>query len=196
MSEEKTSQEILYQVDAKRDADMLKAFVTFVYRVNYPRVSSNFIVYGLVIFFIPFTITKHPIISGICFAIGAFMVLMGLFRQYIPVTRMKKRDPDYISGVITTYSFSKNELKVYRDGELHMIAGNYQKINSFYSDEYYYYLGMNDDDLFVLPRRCFTTGDPDEFQQFICQRSRLECRWIPVTLKNKFLRVKARFSGR
>jgi hypothetical protein len=195
LQKETSQKEIKYQVKAKRDAAMIKSFITFTYRVKHPKVTSNFIIWGIVVFFIPFTASGHPVISGICFAIGAFMVLMGLFRQYIPLTMMKKRDTDYIEGVVTTYNFGKTDIEVYRNDELLMIAGSYQKIHSFYSDEYYYYIGMNEDDLFVLPKSCFTIGDSYEFQTFISEKSQVECSWIPVTLKNKFIKVRARFSG-
>lgn len=182
-----SAQEIKYKVVAKRDSDMIKAFLTFLNRVKNPRVTTNFIVFGLVIFFLPFTTTGQPILSVCCYIIGAFMVLMGFFRHYIPLSMMKKKDPDYISGTIYTYIFGNRDVQVFKGDELYLLAGSYQKITSFFNDEYYYYVGMNNDDLFVLPRNCFTVGDAAEFENYICDRSQMECRWIPVKIKNKLL---------
>ena len=113
---------------------------------------------------------------------------MGMFRHYIPLTIAKTKDTDYLEGAEYVYSFEKNDIKVYRNGETYMFVGSYQNVSSFFKDEFYYYLGVNNEDLFVLPKNKFTVGNAEEFEEFIVEKSKEDCRYIPATFKNKFKR--------
>lgn len=177
---------ICYEVRATRDRHMIEAYITFINRVRYPRVTTNFLVFGVLILFLPITGSgHHPVVYGSCYAIGIFLILMGLFRHHIPMKRMEKRDPDYLNKVVTTYRFTKQGLTVLRDDQPVLNPGGYDKITSLYYDESYFYLCMNQDDLFILPRNCFTVGSADSFREYILSRSRCTCRYIPRRLINK-----------
>lgn len=184
---------VKFEVITKRDVAMMKAFITFVNRVKHPRVSFNFIFFGLLIVFMPFTADTKLVFAVMCYVIGGFMVLMGLFRHYIPLMAAKTKDADYLEGVEYTYSFDKKDITVYRDGEVYMLVGSYQNVTSFFSDEYYYYLGVNNEDMFVLPKNRFTVGDAADFEVFITEKSNEKCRFIPVTIKNKLIKAKQNF---
>ena len=181
---------VKFEVVTKRDVAMMKAFITFVNRVKHPRVSFNFVLFGLLIIFMPFTANTKLIFAVMCYVIGGFMVLMGLFRHYIPLMAAKTKDTDYLEGVEYAYRFGKTDITVYRDGETYMLVGSYQNVTSFFSDEYYYYLGVKNEDLFVLPKNRFTVGDAADFEMFITEKSNEQCRFVPVTVKNKLIRAK------
>lgn len=184
MNEQKL--EILYEVRAKRDLKMMKAFITFLNRVQHPYVSAYFIFFGAFILFLPLHGKEgHGFIMGTCYVVGAFMVLMGFFRHYIPLMRMRKIDEDYINQVVYTYSFGKKHINVFRGEELLVDAGSYKDITSFYVDEDYYYLGLNNSDLFVLPKNCFTVGTEEEFRKYIQDKAQMTAIFIPTHLVNR-----------
>lgn len=180
---------IRYEVNAKRDKSMMEAYITFINRVRYPRVTTNFLIFGVLILFLPFTGSgHHPVIYGTCYVMGIFLILMGLFRHHIPIKRMEKRDPEYQQGIVTTYRFDEKGLKVLREEQPFLNPGGYHKISALYYDESFFYLCMNQDDLFILPKNCFTIGSADTFQQFILSRCNCTCRYIPRKLINKIRR--------
>ena len=43
---ESAKKEILYQVKSKRTSDVLKAYITFTYRVFHPKVTARMLLYG------------------------------------------------------------------------------------------------------------------------------------------------------
>lgn len=180
------SSNTLYEIRTGRDKNMIKAYITFINRVRYPRVTTNFLVFGILIFCLPLTASgHHPLIYGTCYLLGIFMVLMGLFRQYIPLFRMTRKDPEYLSKTITTYRFTDREILIYQNDRLFLNPGGYHKIRVLYYDESYFYLSMNEEDLFILPMNCFSVGSADTFREFLRSRSGCECRYIPVKLKNR-----------
>ena len=74
-------------------------------------------------------------------------------------------------------------MQVEESGEVSRL-GNYKKIYCVWEDEKNFFLGMNEDDLVVLPKKDFTTGDAATFRDFILDKSRAEFRWKPAELKN------------
>ena len=76
---------------------------------------------------------------------------------------------------------------MYENGELAMSVGSYNKVSCFYEDEYNFYLGVNNEDLFLLPRTCFIEGDVEAFASFITGKSGEEAEFLPVTLKNRWM---------
>ena len=182
--------EVLYQVKTKRDSDILKAFITFTYRVNHPGVTIRLIFFGILIA-APSIIAKQMWLKIALLAAGLLLILLGLFRQYISLALTKKNDPDYQAGTEFIYEFTANDASFYRDGELTSYASKYKDIISFYYDEDYFYLGIRNRDFFILPKSRFTIGDPAAFEDFIYQKSRKTCHWIPNNFKDQMAQRRA-----
>lgn len=182
--------EILYQVVTPRDSDIIKAYITFTYRVLHPRVTGRMVFYGLLIF-VPGFFIKIKALSIACFAIGALVILLGLFRQYISLAITKSNDPDYKSGAIFTYEFTDKDASFYRNGEISSYLSKYKDIQNFFYDEKYYYLIIANRDFFILPKSKFTIGDESTFEDFIYKRSKKTCRWIPNNFRDKMKQRRA-----
>lgn len=170
--------DVLYQVRTKRDSDVIKAYITFTYRVLHPGVTGRLIFIGILIA-APSIIADAMWLKVLCLAAGGLLILLGLFRQYISLALTKRNDEAYKKGTEFTYDFTLSDAAFYAGDELFSAISNYKDVTSFFYDDNYYYLGVRNKDLFVLPKSRFTIGDPAEFEDFIYRKSKRTCRWIP-----------------
>ena len=171
--------DILYQVKTRRDAGVIKAYITFTYRVFHPGVTPRLLLYGLIIMLPGIFYFKDIFWRLFFIVIGAALILLALFRQHISVMMTKRNDPDYKSGAEFTYNFGMNAAEFLKDGRRFAKLDRYKDITNFYYDEKYLYLAVKSRDLFVIPKSAFTIGDAAGFEEFIYKKSKHSCRWIP-----------------
>ena len=182
-----------YIVHICRDTEMMKRFVKFSNRVHHPRVSMHLFIIGA-------ALLAMPVISGggklagiiICVVGGGFLVFMSLFRHYIAVARMKKSQEIKLNEELI-YIFGNTGVRVEQDGVFENM-GSYKKIYRVWEDERCYYVGMNEEDLLILPKTNFEEGDEKSFKDFILEKSKADYTWQPVTIvnicKNKLMKWK------
>lgn len=172
-----------YAVSVLRDEKMLKKFVKFSNGVKHPKTTGYMVVVGGTMFILPF-INDGIALPGviICHVMGALMVLMGFFRHKIGVY-MLKSNPQTKLGEDITYLFGNTGVKVEKDGVIEHV-GSYKKIYRIWEDEKTFYVGMNEDDLLVLPKANFEVGDVGAFRDFIEEKSRCVYTWKPVRIDN------------
>ena len=181
----------LYQVKTKRDSGVILAYITFTYRVLHPKVSSRLIIYGLLLVLPGLFFFKDHYWKAYFIGIGAVLILLGFFRQYISLAMTKKNDPDYKSGAEFTYNFYDVSADFLKDGKSFLKLDKYKDITNFYYDDDYYYLAVRSRDFFVIPKKAFTIGDPAEFEEFIYKKSKHTCRWIPRKFSDKMKKRRA-----
>ncbi len=182
--------EVLYQVRTKHDSGVLKAYITFTYRVFHPKVTARMVLYGLLIF-VPGFLVKAQALKITLWIIGGLVVLLGLFRQYISLALTKKSDEDYRNGTEFVYEFTQNDASFFRDGELAAYSSKYKDIDAVFYDEEYYYLSLTSREFFVIPMDRFTIGDPSTFGDFMYKRCKKVCRWIPVKFSNQLKKMRS-----
>lgn len=183
--------EALYRVVTKKDSGIIKAYITFTYRVFHPGVSARLFIYGLLILLPGVFFFKDPFWRIFFIAIGIAVMLLAFFRQYISLGITKKNDPDYKSGAEFTYDFYESSAAFFKNGERFSQLDKYKDITNFYYDDGYYYLAIKGRDLFVIPKDRFTVGDPAEFEDFIYKKSKHSCRWIPDKFGDKLKKRRA-----
>ncbi|MDE6937584.1 MAG: hypothetical protein K2P28_05340, partial [Lachnospiraceae bacterium] len=54
-----------------------------------------------------------------------------------------------------------------------------------YADRDIFYLHMEDDDLFLVPREDFVSGDPEKFYEFMQNAARKEFEAVNLTFKQR-----------
>ncbi len=182
--------EVLYQVRTKRDSGILKAYITFTYRVFHPKVTARMVLYGLLIF-VPGFYVKARALKVVLWVLGGLVVLLGLFRQYISLALTKKSDEDYRNGTEFVYEFTQNDASFFRDGELSVYSSRYKDIDAIFYDEDYYYLSLTSREFFVIPMDRFTIGDPSTFGDFMYKKCKKVCRWIPAKFSNKLRKMRS-----
>ena len=182
--------EVLYQIRTKRDSGVLKAYITFTYRVFHPKVTARMVLYGLLII-APGFVVKTQALKIILWVLGGLVVLLGLFRQYISLAITKKSDEDYRKGTEFVYEFTQNDASFFRDGELSVYSSRYKDIDAVFYDEDYYYLSLTSREFFVIPMDKFTIGDPSTFGDFMYKKSKKVCRWIPAKFSNQLKKMRS-----
>ena len=182
--------DVLYQIKTKRDSGVLKAYITFTYRVFHPKVTARMVLYGLLII-APGFVVKTQALKIILWVLGGLVVLLGLFRQYISLALTKRSDADYRNGTEFVYEFTQNDASFFRDGELSVYSSRYKDIDAVFYDEDYYYLSLTSREFFVIPMDRFTIGDPSTFGDFMYKKCKKVCRWIPAKLGNKLKKYRS-----
>jgi hypothetical protein len=182
--------DVLYQIRTKRDSGVLKAYITFTYRVFHPKVTARMVLYGLLIL-APGFVVKTQALKIILWVLGGLVVLLGLFRQYISLAITKKSDEDYRKGTEFVYEFTQNDASFFRDGELSVYSSRYKDIDAVFYDEDYYYLSLTSREFFVIPMDKFTIGDPSTFGDFMYKKSKKVCRWIPAKFSNQLKKMRS-----
>lgn len=176
--------EVLYQVKTKRDSGVLKAYITFTYRMLHPGVSARLMLYGLIIA-LPGIFYFKDLYWKIFFTgIGVLMILLGMFRQYLSLWMTKRNDPDYKSGAEFTYNFTVNDADFLKNDVRFSGIGKYKDITGFYHDDSYLYMGMKNKEIIVIPKSAFTIGDSDSFEEFIYKKSKKTCHWLPDNFRD------------
>jgi hypothetical protein len=182
--------ELVYQIKTKRDEAVLKAFITFTYRVYHPGVTGRLIFVGILIA-APAIVLKPMWLKATCLIVGLLCILLAFFRQNISLALTKGKDPDYLSGAEFAYEFTEADASFYKNGELTDYVSKYKDIASFFYDDKFYYLAMVNKDLHILPKNRFTVGDPAGFEDFIYQRSKKTCKWIPDNFRDQMKKRRA-----
>jgi len=172
-----------YVVSVVRNDSLLKKFVKFSNRVKHPRVTGYMVIVGGTLFILPF-INHEIALPGviICHVMGALMVLMGLFRHQIGVYMLKSNSETKLGEEIA-YLFGNTGIKTEIGAEVKHL-GSYKKIYRLWEDEKNFYVGTDDDDLLVLPKSNFESGDVTTFRDFILEKSRCSYTWKPTRLDN------------
>lgn len=172
-----------YVVSVRRDEKLLKTFVKFSNRVRHPRTTVYMTSIGAMLMVLPIA-NKEVALPGviICYIMGPLMLLMGLFRHQIGVN-MLKNNPETNLGEEITYLFGNTDVKTEKSGELQKF-GSYSKIYRLWEDEKIFYIGINEDDLVVLPKVDFKAGDVSTFREFILEKSGAIYTWKPLRIDN------------
>ena len=174
-----------YVVDIRRDKAMMMKYIKFYNRVKHPRVTFNLVMTGILLALVP-TLVKNMALPGVivCYGVGALLVATGLFRQYLALGTMRG-DPAVKENEELTYLFGNTGVRVRQNGSVDNM-GYYKTIYRIWEDEKTYYVGMNEDDLLILPKANFTEGEERDFKEFILEKSGADYRWLPVGLWNRF----------
>ena len=172
-----------YVASVKRDEKLLKLYVKFYNRVRHPRTTIYMTSIGVMLTALPIA-NKEIALPGVivCYIMGPLMALMGLFRHHIGVN-MLKNNPDTNLGEELKYVFGNTDIKIDKDGVLEKFS-SYSKIYRLWEDETVFYIGVNEDDLVVLPKKCFENGDVATFREFILEKSGAIYTWKPLRIDN------------
>lgn len=181
--------ETKFKVVMKKDGEVLKDFISFTYRAKGQtgRFKLRVLAIGLVV--IGYLAAKggNTLAGVIIGATGVVVLVITLFLPQIAVARLKKADVVYQNQTELTYTFTNSSMYVYENGELTQNVGGYNQVSCFYGDEKNYYLGVNNDDLYLLPRKAFTEGNEEEFLKFIEKKSGEKYEFLPMKVKNKWM---------
>lgn len=172
-----------YSVHIKYDTEILKMFAKFYNSVKHPRATAYMFFVGITLFALPF-VNDEIKLPGliVCYVIGPLLFLLSLFRHNISVMMMKDT-PEMKVGEDIVYRFTNTGVQVDKSGQVQYL-GVYKKIYRLWESEKVFYVGMNEDDLLVLPKDKFEEGDVDTFREFIVEKSTCIFTWKPSRIDN------------
>ena len=184
-----------YVVPVKRDEKLLKTFVKFSNQTRHPRTTVYLVTVGAMLIALPIA-NKEIALPGviICYVMGALMVLMGVFRHRIGVYMLKSNPQTKLDEELT-YIFANTDVKTERYGELEKL-GSYASIYRLWEDEKFFFIGINEDDLVVLPKANFGVGDVGTFREFVLEKSGATFTWQPKRVDNVIKHNIAQFKWR
>ena len=172
-----------YIARVDRDEALLKLFVKFSNRVKHPRATLFMVSVGLMLIALPIA-NKEIALAGqiICFVMGPLLAVMGLFRHQIGVN-MLKNNPETKLGEELTYIFGNTDIKISKEGQVEKF-GSYANVYRLWESEKIFYIGINEDDLVVLPKVDFEEGDVSTFREFLLGKSGCIFTWQPNRIDN------------
>ena len=184
-----------YIVPVTRDEKLLKTFVKFSNQTRHPRTTVYMVTVGTMLIALPIANEGIALVGEIiCYVMGALMVLMGVFRHHIGVYMLKSNPQTKLDEELT-YIFGNTDVKTERNGELEKL-GSYASIYRLWEDEKFFYIGINEDDLVVLPKTNFEVGDVSTFREYILEKSGATFTWQPKRIDNVIKNNIAQFKWR
>ncbi len=180
--------ETKFKVVMKKDDEVMKDFLSFTYRAQGQMKRGKIYVMAIGLLVIAYFAFKggSPTAGIIMSVVGGLMLSMGLVLPKVALARLKKTDEMYKNRTELTYVFAGSSMYVYEGDVLTENVGSYRQISCFYGDEKNYYVGINNEDLFLLPKKSFVQGDESEFIEFIQDVSDEKYEFLPFTLKNRW----------
>ena len=181
----------LYKVETRHTRQVLKDFIKFTYKVKNPRASLR--LYTLSgCFFVLAAALKGLTTQMIIFAaIGIALFLFTLFRHEIAISKLAKNDPNYQNQSDIIFSFGMNGFVIENKTITSEEKLKYSQVTDFYRDTRNYYIGVNNEELHILPHLDFKLGKENEFAAFMKARTNKEVTELKFSLKEKLKRVRA-----
>lgn len=178
-----------FKVVMKKDSEVLKDFISFTYRAKGASGRFKLRAFAIGLVAIGYLAAKggNTTQGAVIGTVGIALLVFSLFLPQIAVWRLKRADLAYKNQTELTYAFTNGNIHVYENGELSQNVGGYSSVSCFYGDEKNYYVGVNNEDLYLLPKKAFVEGNVEEFQEFIERKSNEKFEFLPGTVKNKWL---------
>lgn len=178
-----------FKVVMKKDEEVLRDFILFRERANNSSGKFKMIVFGIGLIVIGALAAKggRPAAGCIIDAAGIAMVVFALFIHNIAVMRLKKADIAYKNQTELSYVFTNSGIYVYENEELMQCIKGYARVSCLYEDEKNFYVGIDNEDLFLLPKKVFIEGDTASFIKFMETKSQELSVFLPTTVKNRWM---------
>ena len=172
-----------YVATVMRDEKLLKLYVKFYNKVRHPRVTMYMTTIGALLIALPIA-NKEIALPGVivCYIMGPILMLLGLFRHVIGV-KMLKDNPETQLGEKLTYIFGNTDIKISKENKLEKFS-SYANVYRLWENEKIFYIGANEDDLAVIPKENFETGDVSMFREFLLDKTGCIYTWQPTRIDN------------
>lgn len=157
---------VLYEVKTGHSKEVLKAFVKFdsENRSDKMKIMMRYAVLAMLFLVLPRAFEMPLICKVICWAVGLAVVAMAVAKDYLNYVTLLQKDKFYLNGTEIHMSFGVSAFEV-QDDEKNTYK--YHLIKKMYADQEMYYLHMEEGDLFIVPKKDFVQGDPEEFREFL-----------------------------
>lgn len=181
---------VRYRVKTKHTKELLKDFVKFSFRVNHPKTTLRLCIIGVGFLIIGTGMERGSLAMWMCLVFGAVLCVFAFTRHHIGVLQLKKNDEVYRNDWEVDTSFLDGEIRIKNSGEEKGFSKSYKEVAALYMDEKNYYIGIEGDNLYPLPKKCFVEGKQENFEKFIKEKTGKKMMYAPFKMKNKFAIVR------
>lgn len=175
----------IYEVKTKHTKKVLEDFISFTYCMK-----ANMIVGKLVVFATCFLllayISRGTTPMYVFGAIGILIIVFIFMRKKLAFQKLSKNDPNYQEQSEIVFTFGYSEFWVDNKEAAEVEHVRYAQITSLYVDDRYYYVGVNNEDMHMLPKADFTVGKPEAFEEFIGKCAGKEVKPTKVPFKQRY----------
>lgn len=180
----------VYTIQTKHTKEVLEAFIKFTYRVKSGNMTFRLCLFGSGFLMIAYMV-RDTLIPMIGFGLLGLLVLFFAFmRKNIAFQKLSQNDPNYQSGSEIIFTFGHGNFTVEGVEKQDKQQIQYGQVSSIYQDEDYFYLGVNNEDMHVLPKRDFTEGSPERFGEFVAGKSNHKVIPVKVPFKERIAEAK------
>lgn len=182
---------ILYEVETGHTSKVLKAFARLYNEKtkNNKKLMFRYFIVAAILFTIPRAFGVTAVERYLCWGAGGAVAAVALLRNQISYLGFLSKDPYYRNGIKIKLSFGHSGFEV-RDGGKEKKTYKYSLIRELYVDDAIYYLHMENDDLFAVPKEDFVSGDPLKFYEFMQNATSKEFEGVNLSLKQRFAQWK------
>lgn len=186
---------ILYEVKTGHTRKVLMAFAKFYNNIgkNSMKLMFRYGIAAVCFLMLPRALKLSGVYPVICWGAGIAIIALAFARTYLTYFGLLGRDVYYKYNIKINMSFGHSGF-VIEDHEKN--SYKYHMIREMYADNEMYYLYMESDDLFIIPKTDFTMGSPEKFYDFMQQNTGKEFKEVHVSLKHKFIRMQAGMQSR
>lgn len=176
---------ILYEVETGHSSKVLKAFAKIYNEKtkNNKRLMFRYMAVAAILFTIPraFGVTGNERLFY--WGAGLAVIAVAFLRDQISYLGLLYRDPYYKNGIKIRMSFGHSGFEV--QDKVRTVSYKYNLIRNLYADRDIYYIHMEDDDLFLVPKEDFVTGDPVKFYDFMQNAARKEFEGVNLSFRQR-----------
>ena len=160
---------IVYKVVTKHTRQMLRDFVRFTYQMNHPKATFQFCILGTGFWVLAPFFKDNMRTSIVLGMIGAMMIVFAFTRHLIAAAKLAKNDAYYQNQTEITFLFGHAELLIQTGDDKKEMHVKYGEVSYAYKDKRNYYLGINNEDVQILPRAGFA-GNEEAYEAFMRQK--------------------------
>lgn len=176
---------VLYEVETGHTKEVLRAFAKL-YSENGTNVRRAMLQYGVFAAFflmLPRIFEIQSQWKFLSWAVGIFFVVMAFKRDFLTYLNLLQRDVYYKNDVKIRMRFGNSVFEV-RDGTTNTYR--YDGIRKMYRNDEMFFLHMDNEDVFVIPRKDFVKGIPDEFCRYLQLNTEKDFEKINLSLGERF----------
>lgn len=126
--------------------------------------------------------------SALTYIFGILAVLtfaFALARKPIGVRRLAKADKNYQNQSEIHFIFGESEFRIENPDAGDPQRVKYGEVAFMYTDNKYYYINVNNEDMHMIPKGDFTLGSSEGFYDFIMDKTGKQLKPLKLTWKMK-----------
>lgn len=161
----------VYEVKTKHTKETLRDFLIFRERARNTNINFRFGMLTICCLTLAFIGREEPVLIGISLGLAVLLGGFALIRRPLGVHQLAKADVAYQKQSELHFVFGESEFRLTdgTTGETSHIK--YGEVTLMYSDEKYYYINVNNDDLHMLPKSDFVLGNAEAFYDFFMNKT-------------------------